>query len=134
VPNAEKRLALVLSSYPTKHSRVGNAVGLDTPASAVFLLKAMREAGYDVGEFPEDGDELVHTLIAAGGHDVEWLTEDQLKAAVARVPLADYTRWFDALPASLREGMLEHWGRRPARSTSTVTTSCWPRCSTATSC
>jgi cobaltochelatase CobN len=79
----------------------------------VLLLKAMREAGYDVGDFPEDGDELVHTLIAAGGHDVEWLTEDQLKAAVARVPLADYTRWFDALPASLRDGMLEHWGPPP---------------------
>ncbi|MDP9443883.1 MAG: cobaltochelatase subunit CobN, partial [Actinomycetota bacterium] len=121
-PNADKRLALVLSSYPTKHSRVGNAVGLDTPASAVLLLQALRAAGYAVshaggetGEvsFPEDGDELVHTLIAAGGHDVEWLTEDQLSAAVARVPLADYTRWFDGLPASLREGMLEHWGPPP---------------------
>ncbi len=32
VQNGDKRLALVLSSYPTKHSRVGNAVGLDTPA------------------------------------------------------------------------------------------------------
>ena len=31
IPNADKRLAIVLSSYPTKHSRVGNAVGLDTP-------------------------------------------------------------------------------------------------------
>ncbi|HWH30575.1 MAG TPA: cobaltochelatase subunit CobN, partial [Mycobacteriales bacterium] len=93
LPNAEKKLALVLSSYPTKHSRVGNAVGLDTPASAVRLLRALRDAGYDCGSFPEDGDELVHTLIAAGGHDVEWLTEDQLRAAVARVPLAEYQRW-----------------------------------------
>ena len=122
VPNADKRVALVLSSYPTKHSRVGNAVGLDTPASAVLLLQAMREAGYDVGRrvgdaqgtsFPEDGDTLVHTLIAAGGHDVEWLTEDQLQAAVARVPLADYTAWFQTLPAALQEGMLEHWGAPP---------------------
>ena len=32
--NADKKIALVLSSYPTKHARVGNAVGLDTPASA----------------------------------------------------------------------------------------------------
>ena len=113
VPNGEKRLALVLSSYPTKHSRVGNAVGLDTPASAVRLLQAMRAAGYDCGSFPEDGDELVHTLIAAGGHDVEWLTEEQLSAAVARVPLADYTRWFATLPASLRDAMTEHWGEPP---------------------
>ena len=75
VPNAEKRIALVLSSYPTKHSRVGNAVGLDTPASAVALLAAMRDAGYAVEGVPDDGDTLIHTLIAAGGHDVEWLTE-----------------------------------------------------------
>ena len=37
VSNAEKKVALVLSSYPTKHSRVGNAVGLDSPASAIRL-------------------------------------------------------------------------------------------------
>ena len=113
VANADKRVALVLSSYPTKHSRVGNAVGLDTPASAVLLLQAMRAAGYDVGAFPEDGDELVHTLIAAGGHDVEWLTEDQLQAAVARVPLADYRAWFATLPVELQEAMVEHWGAPP---------------------
>ncbi|MGB8652002.1 MAG: cobaltochelatase subunit CobN, partial [Mycobacteriales bacterium] len=111
--NADKKVALVLSSYPTKHARVGNAVGLDTPASAVLLLKAMREAGYDVGAFPEDGDELVHTLIAAGGHDVEWLTEEQLAAAVARVPLSTYREWFAELPEDLRARMLEHWGEPP---------------------
>ena len=69
--------------------------------------------GYDVGAFPEDGDELVHTLIAAGGHDVEWLTEDQLRAAVARVPLADYRAWFATLPTALQEAMVEHWGAPP---------------------
>ncbi len=112
-PNSEKKVALVLSSYPTKHSRVGNAVGLDTPASAVKMLQAMREAGYTVGDFPEDGDTLVHTLIAAGGHDVEWLTEEQLASAVARVPLTDYSRWFGDLPQDLQDGMLQHWGPPP---------------------
>ena len=111
----QKKVALVLSSYPTKHARVGNAVGLDTPASAVFLLKAMRVAGYDVGSFPEDGDTLVHTLIAAGGHDVEWLTEEQLQTAAARVPIATYERWFAELPGDLRERMIEHWGPPPGR-------------------
>jgi cobaltochelatase CobN len=112
-PVGDRKLALVLSSYPTKHSRVGNAVGLDTPASAVVLLRALRDAGYTVGEFPEDSDQLIHSLIAAGGHDVEWLTEEQLAAAPARVRLADYRRWFDALPSSLTDGMREHWGEPP---------------------
>ena len=114
IPNAAKRVAIMLSSYPTKHSRVGNAVGLDTPASAVALLRAMREAGYDLGDgFPEDGDTLIHTLIAAGGHDTEWLTEDQLRAAPARVPLAAYRRFFENLPNELASRIREHWGAPP---------------------
>ena len=45
----------MLSSYPTKHARIGNAVGLDTPASAVALLRAMRERGYDIGPLTGHG-------------------------------------------------------------------------------
>jgi cobaltochelatase CobN len=112
-PNAEKKIAVVFTAYPTKHSRVGNAVGLDTPASAVRLLDALRGAGYRVADYPSGGDELIHKLIAAGGHDVEWLTEEQLRAAPARVPLADYQRWFATLEPELREGILRHWGEAP---------------------
>ncbi len=114
VPPGQRRLAIMLSSYPTKHARVGNAVGLDTPASAVVLLRALRDAGYDLGGgFPEDGDELIHRLIAAGGHDTEWLTEEQLAAAAMRVPAADYARWFAELPAVLRDSVRSHWGEAP---------------------
>lgn len=114
---ADRRLAIVLSSYPTKHSRVGNAVGLDTPASAVRLLAALAAAGYHLGDAPPptDGDALIHALIAAGGHDVEWLTPEQLSAAEARVPGETYRRWFDQVPADLRDRMREHWGEPPGQ-------------------
>lgn len=119
IPNAEKRVALVLSAYPTKHSRIGNAVGLDTPASAVALLRRLREEGYDFGteEVPGlasgDGDELIYALIEAGGHDQEWLTEEQLARNPVRIPAADYRRWYATLPAELREGVEQHWGPPP---------------------
>jgi len=113
IPNSEKRLAIILSSYPTKHARIGNAVGLDTPASAVELLRSLRAAGYQVGDFPEDGDSLIHTLIAAGGHDVEWLTQAQLSMASARVDLSEYQEWLDALPQSLSSRIVKHWGEAP---------------------
>ncbi|WP_377268840.1 cobaltochelatase subunit CobN [Peterkaempfera sp. SMS 1(5)a] len=112
-PDADKRICLMFTAYPTKHSRVGNAVGLDTPASAVRLLDALRDAGYTVDGYPDNGDELIHRLIAAGGHDVEWLTEEQLRQAPARVPLADYRQWFQALQPGLRESVREHWGEPP---------------------
>ncbi|MDE9365225.1 cobaltochelatase subunit CobN [Luteipulveratus sp. YIM 133132] len=49
LPAKDRKIALMLSAYPTKHSRIGNAVGLDTPVSAIRLLRAMRDAGYDLG-------------------------------------------------------------------------------------
>ncbi|MGW1200096.1 cobaltochelatase subunit CobN [Streptomyces sp. NPDC002536] len=119
IPAAEKRIALVLSAYPTKHSRIGNAVGLDTPASAVALLRRLRAEGYDFGaeEVPGlasgDGDELIYALIEAGGHDQDWLTEEQLARNPVRIPAADYKRWYAGLPAELREAVEQHWGPAP---------------------
>ncbi|CAM5468946.1 hypothetical protein SNARM312S_01842 [Streptomyces narbonensis] len=120
IPNAEKKLALVLSAYPTKHSRIGNAVGLDTPASAVSLLRRLIAEGYDFGPEADlpglvsgDGDELIYALIEAGGHDQDWLTEEQLARNPVRIPAADYKRWYAELPAELRADVEEHWGPAP---------------------
>lgn len=123
IPAADKRVVLMLSAYPTKHARIGNAVGLDTPASAIRMLSLMREHGYDVG--PEtgedavpglaarDGDALIHALIAAGGQDVDWLTAEQLEGNPIRISAARYRRWFATLPADLRDGVTAHWGEAP---------------------
>ncbi|MGD6753124.1 cobaltochelatase subunit CobN [Streptomyces sp. BH105] len=120
IPAADKKLALVLSAYPTKHSRIGNAVGLDTPASAVSLLRRLLDEGYDFGDRAEipglasgDGDELIRALIDAGGHDQEWLTEEQLAKNPVRIPAADYKRWYATLPQELRESVERHWGPPP---------------------
>jgi len=113
VPNEEKKVAVLLSNYPTKHSRVGNAVGLDTPASTVKVLRAMREAGYRVEGEPGEGDELIHALIAAGGHDLEFLSEEQLRGAAGRLDAGRYAEWFARLPEDLRADVEEHWGPPP---------------------
>lgn len=123
---AQKRVALVFSAYPTKHARIGNAVGLDTPASAVALLRAMREHGYWIGDIPGvdagdlsriiasgDGDALIHALIERGGQDADWLTDGQLAGNPIRVPAKEYRDWFATLPAELTDGIVEHWGPPP---------------------
>src|SRR5882757_9368874 len=113
IPAADKRIVLMLSAYPTKRARIGNAVGLDTPASTLRLLAALRDAGYAVGEFPEDGDALMHALIAAGGQDEDWLTDEQLATNPIRIKGSAYRAWFATLPADLRERVVEHWGQPP---------------------
>lgn len=140
VPAAERRIALVLSAYPTKHSRIGNAVGLDTPVSTIRLMRRMREEGYDLGPddgplarflnradsgggddgdgFADDsaaGDALIHALIAAGGQDEEWLTTAQLTDSHVRISTDDYLRWTADLPDTLRTEMTEAWGEAPGQ-------------------
>ncbi|GAC56120.1 cobaltochelatase CobN subunit [Gordonia hirsuta DSM 44140 = NBRC 16056] len=119
----DKRVALLLSAYPTKHARIGNAVGLDTPRSLIHLLRALDAAGYDLGDrdIPgladrpddDDPDALMHALIDAGGQDQDWLTEEALAANPIRVRADDYTAWFDRLPQALREAVVAHWGPPP---------------------
>ncbi|MFI5491374.1 cobaltochelatase subunit CobN [Actinoplanes sp. NPDC051859] len=117
IPPAERRIVVMLSAYPTKHSRIGNAVGLDTPASTVRLLAALGERGYWIGGFPgvaeQDGDALIHALIAAGGQDPDWLTEEQLESNTVRISGAAYASWFATLDPDLRESMERHWGPPP---------------------
>ncbi|WP_375000731.1 cobaltochelatase subunit CobN [Aeromicrobium sp. CTD01-1L150] len=130
-PPAERRLALMLSAYPTKHSRVGNAVGLDTPVSAIRLLRRLRDAGYDLGPADgpvhgfldlagpdgegdtEAGDALIHALIDAGGQDEEWLTHAQLTDSHVRISADDYRRWTADLPADLMDDVVQTWGEAP---------------------
>lgn len=129
VTPAERKVALVLSAYPTKHSRIGNAVGLDTPVSTIRLLRRMREDGYDLGPADgavakfldqenyatdtEAGDALIHALIDAGGQDEEWLTTAQLTESHVRISTDEYLNWTADLPATLRDEIKEAWGEAP---------------------
>ncbi|HEU0191937.1 MAG TPA: cobaltochelatase subunit CobN [Mycobacterium sp.] len=124
VPNAQKKLTLVLSAYPTKHARIGNAVGLDTPVSAVRLLRRLAAEGYDVGDGfgvlgiadeTQAGDRLIHTLIEAGGQDEDWLTTAKLTDAQVTVSPRQYARWTADLPDTLRNAMAQAWGPAPGK-------------------
>jgi cobaltochelatase CobN len=107
---ADRRVAVLLTAFPTKHARIGMAVGLDTPASTLALLDALAEDGMQVERPFAHGDELMHALVAAGGHDPEFLTDEQLAASSLRMPVGEYRAWFATLPASLRESVVEKWG------------------------
>lgn len=67
--NTEKRVAIILANYPNKDSRLGNGVGLDTPASVIAFLKDLGKRGYSVDNIPENGDELIQILQAGITND-----------------------------------------------------------------
>jgi cobaltochelatase CobN len=110
---ADKRVAVVLSAYPTKRSRLGNAVGLDTPASVIDLLHALRDEGYRVDRIPDDGDALMAELADRLTYDRPTLTPEQAALGAGRMAVADYAGWFDSLPATARDEVTSVWGPAP---------------------
>ena len=114
-PNSEKRVAIILSNYPTKDARVGNAVGLDTPASVINVLNAMKKAGYQVTDIPADGDELVHRIIERCSNDTDTLTEEQLRLAAGHVSANQYSEWFSNFPKQVQTELRAAWGEPPGQ-------------------
>jgi cobaltochelatase CobN len=116
VPTREKRVAIVLSAYPTKASRLGNAVGLDTPASAMSLLDSLQRAGYDLGpdeHRPAEGDDLMAALADGLTYDSSSLTPAQREAAVGSLDTSHYCSWFATLPDDARAEIERTWGAAP---------------------
>ncbi len=112
-PRAKKKIAFVLTNSPAKAARIGNAVGLDSPASLLIALQALQEAGYAVENLPESGDQLIHDLIERCSYDTEVLSEQQLAQAVARIPAERYAGWLADLPLRQQEQMQARWGLPP---------------------
>jgi cobaltochelatase CobN len=112
-PNSEKKLALVLTNFANRHGRIGSAVGLDTPASVVQLLRELHKRGYHVVDIPESGDALMEELIALGGYDREYLTEKQILLSTTGYTAAEYGDWFSRFPAATQAALNEEWGAPP---------------------
>ncbi|MDM0035105.1 cobaltochelatase subunit CobN [Variovorax sp. J22P271] len=106
-PNADKRIALILANYPIDDARIANGVGLDTPASTVGVLQALRAAGYRTGELPASGDALVAALLRGITNNAD---ANDARPAAQSFSLADYLEDFDRLPAESRAAVHARWG------------------------
>jgi len=105
--NADKRVALILANYPTRDGRIGNGVGLDTPAAALNILKAMQDEGYPVQDLPENGTALIHALLGGVTNDPDSLDQRPCYQSMA---MNEYLSSFDALPQANRDAVIQRWG------------------------
>ena len=104
--NADKRVALILSNYPNRDGRIGNGVGLDTPASAVKLLEALRGEGYRVEPCPRDGEELMLWLQSGITNDPE---QSYGKDSFQSLELDAFKKFFDSLPRECQRQIERDW-------------------------
>jgi cobaltochelatase CobN len=107
LPNADKRVALILANYPTRDGRIGNGVGLDTPAAALNILRAMQAESYPVAPLPETGTALIQQLLGGVTNDLDSL---DLRPCEQSMALDEYLAAFNAMPAANREAVNARWG------------------------
>ena len=58
-PTPERKLAVILYNFPPGYGAAGTAALLNVPKSLLNFLQALKAQGYDVGELPEDGEEII---------------------------------------------------------------------------
>lgn len=104
---AERRVALVLANYPNRDGRIGNGVGLDTPAGTLNVLHGLAAAGYRVEDLPADGNDLVARLTAGPTNAIAALDQ---RETVETLSLGDYAPFFAALPQAVQEAVADRWG------------------------
>ena len=113
--NTDKRIALVLANYPLSEGRIGNGVGLDTPASVVNILSMLDKEGYRVDAIPADGDALMQALTSGVTNDP--VVRD-LRPALQSLALDDYLDAFAKLPDNVQQELNARWG--PPESDATI--------------
>ncbi len=104
---ALRRIALVLANYPNRDGRIGNGVGLDTPAGTLNALHALAAAGYRVEDLPADGNALIGRLAAGPTNAVAALDRREV---VETLSLGDYAPFFASLPRAVQDTVTERWG------------------------
>ncbi|EAU40626.1 cobaltochelatase [Fulvimarina pelagi HTCC2506] len=103
--NGDKRIALILANYPNRDGRLGNGVGLDTPAGTIEVMRAMGKMGFSVGDIPTDGNALIEHLLA--GPTNAGMAAREIRETLS---LADYRAFFETLPELVRTQVIERWG------------------------
>jgi cobaltochelatase CobN len=103
-PPAERRVALILANYPNRDGRIGNGVGLDTPASAVAISGALAAAGYRIGDMPHDPQALIARLLAGPTN------ANPGAPCQESLSFAEYSVWFATLPPPVQQAVAQRWG------------------------
>ncbi len=106
-PEKDRRIALVMANYPNKDGRMGNGVGLDTPAATLTVLNTLKSVGYTVGDLPGESDALIQRMQAGPTNDFKALASREV---VESLSLVDYQIFFSQLPETIQALVNKRWG------------------------
>ena len=106
-PASRRVVALVVANYPNRDGRLGNGVGLDTPAGTMNILAAMADAGYTIADLPADAQELIARMQSGPTNDFTALADRVVRETLA---VQDYMSLFATVPVAVRDAVVARWG------------------------
>ncbi|WP_428429092.1 cobaltochelatase subunit CobN [Pararhizobium sp.] len=101
----ERRVAIIMANYPNRDGRLGNGVGLDTPAGTIEVMKAMAAAGYAIDSIPSDGDALIAHLMDGPTNSAR--VDCDVRETLS---LNQYNAFFASLPIQIQAEVTGRWG------------------------
>lgn len=109
LPAEDKRIALLFWNHPDGAENIA-ASNLNVPRSLERLITSLGDHGYRAEA--RDEEALINAMQRMLGGFYHPTTLDALHAdgLAMALPLSDYRRWFDTLPSSAREAIVERWG------------------------
>jgi magnesium chelatase subunit H len=75
-PPAERKIAVILYGFPPGYGATGTAALLNVPRSLLKFLHALKDQGYNIGDLPEDGEELIRMVKEADEENFTSLSSD----------------------------------------------------------
>ncbi|MCP5360295.1 MAG: cobaltochelatase subunit CobN [Steroidobacteraceae bacterium] len=112
--NADKRIAVIYYNYPPGKENIGASYLNVLPDSLWQILQRLRREGYDLRGAPSTDKELADQ-VRERGRNIDSTRSGELELLVRGgsaelLAVSEYRKWFDALPRTLRDSMLEKWG------------------------
>ncbi|MDD2335077.1 MAG: cobaltochelatase subunit CobN [Geobacteraceae bacterium] len=117
-PVAERKVAFILHNNPcvSVEASVGGGAHLDTMESVARIMHTLREAGYAIDP-PADGKALIDDIMNRKAvSEFRWTTVEEIVTKEGALDLLEtkrYLPWFEELPQSTRNRMIEAWGNPP---------------------
>ena len=106
---SERHVAIIMANYPNRDGRLGNGVGLDTPAGTIEVMKAMAASGYRIDNIPADGDTLIRHLMAGPTNSAR--VDCEIRETLS---LSQYNSFFASLPVQIQSEVVDRWGKPEA--------------------
>jgi magnesium chelatase subunit H len=97
---SQRKIAIILYGFPPGYGAVGTAALLNVPRSLIKFLHALKAEGYEVGDIPADGEELIRQVKTVDEEMETWEKNKPFPTSANTVHVRKLEKWLGYLRTS----------------------------------